>query len=406
MSAEPTKAVKYCVDIFQKCVEFRDADDIKDAGLYPYFRTISSAQDPLVLMDGREVVMLGSNNYLGLTNHPEVKRAAQDAISRYGTGCAGSRFLNGTLDIHVELEEKLAAFMKKPAAVTFSTGFQVNLGVISSLIERGDIVYLDKLDHACIIDGARLGFGTTVKFNHNEMGDFRRRLELRDPAKGALVVVDGVFSMEGDVVDLPALVAAAREHGCRVMVDDAHGIGVLGEHGRGTAEHFGLEAEVDIVMGTFSKSLASVGGFVVGEERVINWIKHRARSLIFSAAPPPASVASVLKAIEIIEREPERRARLWENTRFMAASFRSLGFDTGDSTTPVIPVVVGDDRLAFFMARRLDEEGVFVNPVITPAVPPGRALLRTSFMATHTREHLERALAAFAKVGREVGLVA
>ena len=405
MSAEPTKAVKDCVDIFQKCIEFRDADDVKDAGLYPYFRTISSAQDPVVVMNGREVVMLGSNNYLGLTNHPEVKRAAQDAIERYGTGCAGSRFLNGTLDIHVELELKLAAFMHKPAAVTFSTGFQVNLGVISSLIERGDIVYLDKLDHACIIDGARLGFGTTVKFNHNEMGDFRRRLELRDRSKGALVVVDGVFSMEGDVVDLPGLVAAAHEHGCRVMVDDAHGIGVLGEHGRGTAEHFGLEAGVDLIMGTFSKSLASVGGFVVGEERIINWIKHRARSLIFSAAPPPASVASVLKAIEIIEREPERRARLWENTRFMAESFRSLGFDTGDSTTPVIPVVVGDDRLAFFMSRRLEEEGVFVNPVITPAVPPGRALLRTSYMATHERGHLERALAAFAKVGREVGLV-
>ena len=406
MSAEPTKAVKHCVDLFQKCLEFRDADDIKDAGLYPYFRTISSAQDPVVTMHGREVVMLGSNNYLGLTSHPEVKQAAQDAIARYGTGCAGSRFLNGTLDIHVELEEKLAAFMNKPAAVTFSTGFQVNLGTISCLIERGDIVYLDKLDHACIIDGARLGFGTAVKFNHNDAADFRRRLELRDPSKAALVVVDGVFSMEGDVVDLPGLVAAAREHGCRVMVDDAHGIGVLGEHGRGTAEHFGLENEVDLVMGTFSKSLASVGGFVVGEERVINWIKHRARSLIFSAAPPPASVASVLKAIEIIEREPERRARLWENTRFMAAGFRSLGFDTGDSTTPVIPVVVGDDRLAFFMARRLEEEGVFVNPVITPAVPPGRALLRTSFMATHTREHLERAITAFAKVGREVGLVA
>jgi 8-amino-7-oxononanoate synthase len=406
MSAEPSVAVKDSVDIFEKCREFRDADDIKDAGLYPYFRTISSAQDPLVVMNGREVVMLGSNNYLGLTNHPEVKRAAQDAIERYGTGCAGSRFLNGTLDIHVELEEKLAAFMHKPAAVTFSTGFQVNLGAISCLIERGDVVYLDKLDHACIIDGARLGFGAAVKFNHNDAADFRRRLELRDRSKGALVVVDGVFSMEGDVVDLPGLVAAARQHSCRVMVDDAHGIGVLGEHGRGTAEHFGLENEVDLVMGTFSKSLASVGGFIVGEERVINWIKHRARSLIFSAAPPPASVASVLKAIEIIEREPERRARLWENTHFMAAAFRSLGFDTGDSATPVIPVVVGDDRLAFFMSRRLEEEGVFVNPVITPAVPPGRALLRTSYMATHTREHLERALAAFAKVGREVGLVA
>jgi 8-amino-7-oxononanoate synthase len=406
MSAEPKRELKDCVDIFQKCYEFRDADEVKEAGLYPYFRTISSAQDPVVMMDGHEVVMLGSNNYLGLTNHPEVKAAAQQAIDRYGTGCAGSRFLNGTLDIHVKLEEKLAEFMHKPAALTFSTGFQVNLGVISCLIERGDVVYLDKLDHACIIDGARLGFGSVVKFNHNDSDDFARRLALRDRGKGAMLVVDGVFSMEGDVVNLPALAGLAKQHGCRVMVDDAHGIGVLGEHGRGTAEHFGLEADVDLIMGTFSKSLASVGGFVAGEERVINWIKHRARTLIFSAAPPPASVAAVLKAVEIIEREPERRARLWENTRFAAEGLRSLGFDTGDSTTPIIPVVVGDDRLAFFLARRLQEEGVFVNPVITPAVPPGRALLRTSYMATHKREHLERALAAFARVGREVGLVA
>lgn len=393
------------MDIFQKCVEFRDADAVKEAGLYPYFRTIGSAQDPVVTMDGREVVMLGSNNYLGLTNHPEVKAAAQAAIAKYGTGCAGSRFLNGTLDIHVELEERLAAFMRKPAAVTFSTGFQVNLGVISCLVERGDVVYLDKMDHACIIDGARLGFGTVIKFDHNDMDDLQRRLRLGDSRKGSLIVVDGVFSMEGDIVNLPRLVELAGEHGCRVMVDDAHGIGVLGEHGRGTAEHFGLEDKVDLIMGTFSKSLASVGGFVAGDERVINWIKHRARSLIFSAAPPPASVASVIKAIEIIEREPERRQQLWENTRFMAAGLAGLGFDTGDSNTPVIPVVVRDDRLAFFMAKRLQEEGVFVNPVIAPAVPPGEAILRTSYMATHKREHLERALDAFAKVGREVGLI-
>lgn len=393
------------MDIFQKCVEFRDADAVKEAGLYPYFRTIASAQDPVVTMNGREVVMLGSNNYLGLTNHPEVKAAAQAAIAKYGTGCAGSRFLNGTLDIHVELEEKLAAFMRKPAAVTFSTGFQVNLGVISCLVERGDVVYLDKMDHACIIDGARLGFGTVIKFDHNDMDDLERRLRLGDSRKGTLIVVDGVFSMEGDIVNLPRLVELAGQYGCRLMVDDAHGIGVLGEHGRGTAEHFGLEDKVDLVMGTFSKSLASVGGFVAGEERVINWIKHRARSLIFSAAPPPASVASVIKAIEIIEREPERRQRLWDNTRFMAAGLKELGFDTGDSNTPVIPVVVRDDQLAFVMAKRLQEEGVFVNPVIAPAVPPGEAILRTSYMATHRREHLERALAAFAKVGREVGLI-
>ena len=310
------------MDIFEKCQQFRIADDIKDAGLYPYFRTISSGQDPVVVIDGEPVVMLGSNNYLGLTSHPEVKRAAQDAIAKYGTGCAGSRFLNGTLDIHIQLEEKLAEFMHKPAALTFSTGFQVNLGVISCLVERGDIVYLDKLDHACIIDGARLGFGSVVKFHHNDMQDLRKRLELHDSKKAALVVVDGVFSMEGDIVNLPELVEVAEKHRCRVMVDDAHGIGVLGAHGRGTAEHFGLEDRVDLIMGTFSKSLASVGGFIAGEERVINWIKHNARSLIFSAAPPPASVAAVLKAIEIIEREPERRERLWENTMFMAGGLR------------------------------------------------------------------------------------
>jgi 8-amino-7-oxononanoate synthase len=349
--------------------------------------------------------MLGSNNYLGLTNHPEVKQAAIDAINTYGTGCAGSRFLNGTLDIHVKLEQKLAEFMKKPAAVTFSTGFQVNLGTISCLVERGDVVYLDKLDHACIIDGARLGFGAVVKYEHNNVADLDRRLAVHDSRKASLVVVDGVFSMEGDIADLPGIVKVARKHSCRVMVDDAHGIGVLGAHGRGTAEHFGLEDDVDLVMGTFSKSLASVGGFIAGEERVIDYIKHRARSLIFSAAPPPASVAAVQKAIEIIEREPERRERLWENTNFMAHGLRSLGFDTGESASPVIPVLVGEDRAAFVAALRLHEEGVFVNPVVSPGVPPGGALLRTSYMATHTRVHLERALAAFAKVGREMGLI-
>ncbi len=393
------------MDIFKKCNEFRDADVVKQAGLYPYFRTISSGQDPVVVIDGKPVVMLGSNNYLGLTSHPEVKRAAQDAIAKYGSGCAGSRFLNGTLDIHTRLEEQLAAFMRKPAALTFSTGFQVNLGVISCLVERGDVVYLDKLDHACIIDGARLGFGSVVKFHHNDMDDLRRRLVVHDSKKAALIVVDGVFSMEGDIVNLPELVKVARPHGCRIMVDDAHGIGVMGDHGRGTAEHFGLEDEVDLVMGTFSKSLASVGGFIAGDERVINWIKHHARSLIFSAAPPPASVAAVLKAIEIIEREPERRAHLWENTRFMAEGLKSLGFDTGASASPVIPVQVRDDQLAFVMAKRLQEEGVFVNPIVSPAVPPGGAMLRTSYMATHTREHLERALEAFGIVGRETGII-
>lgn len=393
------------MDIFQKCFDFQEANAVRAAGLYPYFREISSAQDPVVVMDGREVIMLGSNNYLGLTNHPEVKQAAQEAIARYGTGCAGSRFLNGTLDIHVKLEEELAAFIRKPAALTFSTGFQVNLGVISCLVDRGDVVYLDKLDHACIIDGARLGFGTVIKFGHNDLADLEERLRNRGNSKGGLVVVDGVFSMEGDLATLPGIVDLCRRYGCRLMVDDAHGIGVLGENGRGTAEHFGLEDEVDLIMGTFSKSLASVGGFIAGDARVIDWIKHRARSLIFSAAPPPASVASVLKAVEILQREPERRQRLWENTTFMGTALRALGFDTGTSQSPVIPVVVGEDRAAFVMAKRLQQEGVFVNPVITPAVPPGRALLRTSYMATHTRSHLERAVDAFARVGKEMGLI-
>jgi 8-amino-7-oxononanoate synthase len=374
-------------------------------GLYPYFRLISSGQDPMVSMNGHQIIMLGSNNYLGLTNHPEIKRAAAEALEKYGTGTAGSRFLNGTLDIHVRLEERLAAFMKREAALTFSTGFQVNLGVISSLVDRRDVVILDSLDHACILDGARLSFGRILKFPHNNMVALEERLRNVGEDRGKLIVVDGVFSMEGDLANLPRIVELAARYGARLMVDDAHGIGVLGEHGRGTAEHFGLEPETDLVMGTFSKSLATVGGFIAGDRRVVDWVKHQARSLIFSASPPPASVASVIKAIEIIEREPERRQRLWENTRFMMRELTNLGFDTGSSETPVIPLVVGEDLTAFRMTIRLQEEGVFVNPVVSPGVPPGRALIRTSYMATHTREQLERALDAFGKVGRELGVI-
>jgi 7-keto-8-aminopelargonate synthetase-like enzyme len=295
--------------------------------------------------------------------------------------------------------------MQREAALTFSTGFQVNLGVISSLVDRKDTVVLDNMDHACILDGARLSFGRVLKFLHNDMASLEERLRSVDSGRGSLIVVDGVFSMEGDLADLPGIVALAKRYGSRVMVDDAHGVGVMGDHGRGTAEHFGLEAEVDLVMGTFSKSLAAVGGFVAGSRPVIDWIKHHARSLIFSAAPPPASVASVIKAIEIIEREPERRARLWDNTRYMKRELENLGYDTGTSQSPVIPLVVGEDMTAFRMTMRLQEEGVFVNPVITPAVPPDRAMIRTSYMATHTRDHLDRALAAIAKVGRELGVI-
>jgi 8-amino-7-oxononanoate synthase len=357
-------------------------------------------------MNGHRVIMLGSNNYLGLTNHPEIKQAAARALETYGTGTAGSRFLNGTLEIHVELEEKLARFMKREAALTFSTGFQVNLGVISSLIGRSDAVILDSLDHACILDGARLSYGRVLKFAHNDMDALAERLRSVEADRGTMIVVDGVFSMEGDLADLPGIVELKNRHGARLMVDDAHGVGVMGEHGRGTPEHFGLEHEIDLVMGTFSKSLAAVGGFVVGDAEVVDYIKHKARSLIFSAAPPPASVASVIKALEIIEREPERRQRLWDNTNHMMREFTTMGFDTGASASPVIPLVVGDDLAAFKMTVRLQEEGVFANPVVSPAVPEGRAMMRTSYMATHTREHLDRALEAFRKVGREMGVIA
>ena len=392
--------------LFDKCRTYTVPDELRAAGLFTFFRTIESGQDPVVMMGGREMVMLGSNNYLGLTSHPKIKERAIEAIRKYGAGCAGSRLLNGTLDIHVELEERLAVFMKKPACVTFSTGFMVNLGVLSSLAGKGDAIYLDRQDHACIYDGARLAVGAEVKkFKHNDPEDLRRLLALNGDRNGRILVIDGVFSMEGDIAPLPEYARICDDYDVAFMVDDAHGIGVLGSHGRGTAEHFGLEDKVDLIMGTFSKSLATVGGFVVGEPDVIKFIKHRARALMFTAAPPPASVAAVLAALDIIESEPERRERLWENTRFMMTSLSAMGFDCGNSRTPVIPIVVGPDHLAFQMAARLDDEGVFVNAVVSPGSPPGRALIRTSYMATHTKAHLTRALEAFHKVGRELGIV-
>ena len=393
------------MDVFQKCFDFQDANAVRNMGLYPYFRMIASAQDPVVSMDGHRVIMLGSNNYLGLTNHPEIKNAAEQALRKYGTGTAGSRFLNGTLDIHVELEEKLAEFMERDAALCFSTGFTVNLGAISSLIGRRDVVILDNLDHACILDGARLSYGRVLKYAHNDMDALEERLRSVSDDNAAMIVVDGVFSMEGDVADLPKIVELKKRFNTRLMVDDAHGIGVMGDHGRGPAEHFGLDAEVDLVMGTFSKSLAGVGGFVAGDIDVIDWIKHKARPLMFSASPPPASVASVMKALEVMIREPERRHQLWEITDYMKSEFINLGFDTGNSASPVIPLLVGEDVTSFKMTKRLQEEGVFVNPVVSPGVPEGRAMIRTSYMATHTRDHLDRALEAIAKVGREMGVI-
>jgi 8-amino-7-oxononanoate synthase len=402
--APAAKEEVHSTSLFEKCHRYEVAERVRDAGVYSFFRVIESAQDPEVVCDGRRMIMLGSNNYLGLTNDPRVKEAAIEAVRKYGSGCAGSRFLNGTLDLHVRLEERLAEFMHKEAAITFATGFQVNLGAISCLVGKGDVVYLDKQDHACILDGARLSFGEVRKFKHNDPEDLSRQMRNDVSARGRLIVVDGVFSMEGDIAPLPDIVAAARKFDAAVMVDDAHSIGVLGAGGRGTAEHFGLEDEIDLVMGTFSKSMASVGGFIAGDEIVIDYIKHRARTMIFSAAPPPASVAAALATVEIMEREPERRARLWENARFFSEGLKSLGLDTAGSETPVVPVVVGEDHVALAMVQRLHDEGVFVNCVLSPATPPGRALIRTSLMATHTRDQLTRALEAIGKVAREVSL--
>ncbi|MDA8170642.1 MAG: pyridoxal phosphate-dependent aminotransferase family protein [Nitrospiraceae bacterium] len=391
-------------DLFDKCRKFTKAKELMQVGLYPYFRTIESAQDPVVYLNGRKMIMVGSNNYLGLTNHPKVKEAAIEAVKKYGTGCAGSRFLNGTLDIHVALEEKLARFMRKEAALVFSTGFQVNLGVISALCAKDDIVVIDKMDHASIIDGCRLSYAEVKKFRHNDMDDLERVLCASGEA-AALVVVDGVFSMEGDIARLPQVAEVAHKSGARVMVDDAHGIGVLGKTGRGTCEHFGLEDKVDLIMGTYSKSLASIGGFVSGDADVIHYIKHSARSLIFSASPPPASVAAVSAALDIIENEPERIEQLWRNTHKMMDGLRGMGYETGPTETPIIPVLVGDSETAFRMVLMLQDEGVFANVAVSPAVPNGKALIRTSYMATHTDEHMDIVLAAFEKVGKAIGLI-
>ncbi len=394
------------MDIFQKCADAaKYYAQVRGAGIYPYYRAISSGQDPIVTHLGKELVMLGSNNYLGLTNHPEVKEAAAVALAMFGTGCAGSRLLNGTLDIHLELEERLAKFLGREDVLTFATGFQVNLGVLSCLLGRSDIALLDGLNHASIIDGCRLSFSKSHKYLHNDMADLEKKLTNISSEKGKMIVVDGVFSMEGDTAKLPEIVELKNRYGARLMVDDAHGIGVFGDNGRGTPEHFGLEDEVDLVMGTFSKSLATVGGFIAGSSDVIDFIRHEARSAIFSAAPPPSSMAAAIKALEIIEREPQRRKNLWENARFMKREFETLGFDTGLSESPVIPLVVGEDLEAFAMTLKLQERGVFANPVVSPAVPKGRSMMRTSYMATHTMEHLELALEAFAAVGREMGII-
>ena len=390
--------------LLEKVKAFTEAREIEALGLYPYFRPIESEQGTTVKIYGKEVLMLGSNNYLGLTNHPEVKKAAQKAIEQFGTGCAGSRFLNGTLSIHLELEEKLAEFIGKEAVLLYSTGFQVNQGVISPLIGRNATVIYDQLDHASIIDGCRLAFGKMAKFEHNNMESLRQVLASRGNGP-KLIVVDGVFSMEGDIVNLPKIVELAEEFEAEVMVDDAHSIGVLGPKGDGTAAHFGLNDKVDLIMGTFSKSLASIGGFIAGSEDFMHYLKHNSRALIFSASPPPSAVAAVLKALEIIQREPERREKLWDNTRYLHNGLIQSGFNTHNSETPILPVIVGDNMRVFKMCKRLQEEGVFVNPVVSPGVPPGGQLIRLSLMSTHTFEQIDFALEKMEKVGRELEII-
>lgn len=383
--------------------------EAKAAGVYPYFRVIESDQDTVVTMNGKKVLMFGSNSYLGLTNHPKLKEAAKAAVDKYGSGCAGSRFLNGTLDLHIELEEKLAKFVGKDEAIVFSTGMQVNLGVLSSLMGRKDFIISDDANHASIVDGTRLSFATTRKFKHNNMESLETVLQRagkdRGPEDMALIVTDGVFSMEGDVCNLPEIVRLARQYNANIMVDDAHGLGVMGEFGKGTCNHFGLTDEVDLIMGTFSKSLATIGGFIACSHEVANWLKHNARSLIFSASIAPANAAAVVAALELIQQEPERLEQLWANTRYAKRMLDDLGFETGHSTTPIIPIYVRDVNKTFMLTKILQEQGVFVNPVVTPAVAPEDTLIRFSLMATHTFEQIDEAVSKLAAVSRQLEIL-
>lgn len=388
--------------LYDRVAAFKEANSIKEKGLYPYFRSIGSAQDTEVVINGKKVLMFGSNSYLGLTNHPKIKQAAKDAIDKYGTGCAGSRFLNGTLDIHLELEERLASYVGKEASVLFSTGFQVNLGVISCLMDRNDYLILDESDHASIIDGSRLSFSRTIKYAHNDMDDLRRKLSRLPEEAAKLIVVDGIFSMEGDLVKLPEITKITEEFGANLMVDDAHSLGVIGEKGSGTASHFGLTDEVDLIMGTFSKSLASLGGFIAADKEVIEFIKHRARSLMFSASMPPASVASVIAALDIIEAEPERIDKLWENTNYSKKLLVEAGFDIGETESPILPVYIRDNDKTFKITNILHNNGIFVNPVVSPAVPSADSLIRFSLMATHTFSQIDEAIEKLTKAYNEV----
>jgi 8-amino-7-oxononanoate synthase len=389
----------------EKYAPYSEPDKFVQLGLYPYFRKIESDQHTVVEMNGKKVLMFGSNSYLGLTNHPKVKEAAIEAIKKYGTGCAGSRFLNGTLDIHIELEERLAKLVGKDGAICYSTGFQTNLGVVSVLGGRHDFLLLDEYDHASIIEGSRLSFSKSLKYAHNDMLALEKKLKHCPINSMKLIVVDGIFSMEGDIVKLPEIVRLAKKYKASIMIDDAHALGVIGEKGTGTASHFGLTEDIDLIMGTFSKSLASLGGYIAGDKEVINWIKHNSRSLIFSASMTPPAVAAVMAALDIMESEPERIQHLWDVSNYSLKAFKDNGFDTGISCTPIIPLLVYDDERALKMTAQMLDEGVFLNPVVSPAVPPGRSLIRFSLMATHTFEQVDEAVDKITRCAKKLKII-
>jgi len=392
------------MDIFQKCFSFDLDKKVMEKDIYPYFQVLDGLEGTEVSYHGRKIIMIGSNNYLGLTTHPKVRAAAMKGLEQFGPSCTGSRFLNGTLRLHIELEERLAAFVGKDAALVFSTGMQANLGAISALMGRNDVVITDKDDHASIVDACRLGLGEVKRYVHGDLDQLDRILAKIPSTQGTMVVVDGVFSMGGDIVDLPRLVKVCKNHGTRLYVDDAHSLGVLGG-GRGTAHHFGLTNDVDLIMGTFSKSFASLGGFVAGDKDVINYIKHSARSFIFSASLPAPNAMAAFAALEVMETEPEHVKHLWENAAFMLKGYRDLGFNIGATQTPIIPVIIGEDETCFRFWKELFDAGVYCNPIVSPAVPQGMALLRTSYMATHRKDQLERVLDIFEKTGKKLGII-
>ncbi len=391
-------------ELQKRAINFSEPQRVKDSGLYPYFRVLQSGQDKEVVINGKKVLMFGSNNYLGLTSHPKIKEAAIAAINKYGSGTAGSRFLNGTLDIHLELEEKLADFVGKEDAITFSTGFQTNLGAIGGIVGRKDCIIIDEQDHASLIDGTRLSFGKVYKYKHNDMESLEKVLIKQTDYDLKIIIMDGIFSMEGDIAKLDIIVGLAKKHNAIIMVDDAHGLGVLGKNGRGTANHFGVTDDVELITGTFSKSLATVGGFIAATKEVIDFLRHTARSFIFSASLPPAATASVIAALDVIEETPEIVDHLWENTDLSIKLFNHYGIDIGKSETPIIPIYVRDNEKTFILTKMLLEQGVFVNPVISPAVPPEHSLLRFSLMSTHTKDQIEYTIEKIYTTGKQIGI--